>query len=68
MPPVITYGNDDPIPSEKLKRMEVLCEELTHNIDWENGDILLIDNTRVMHGRRKIEDTERLIFNALSYL
>ncbi|CAM3193524.1 TauD/TfdA family dioxygenase [Vibrio diazotrophicus] len=66
--PVITYSNGNSIPSEQLDRMESLCERLTCNIDWEQGDILLIDNTRVMHGRRKIEDTERLIFNALSYI
>lgn len=67
-PPVITYVNGESIPSHQLERMESLCEELTVNIDWEQGDILLIDNTRVMHGRREIEDTERLIFNALSYI
>ena len=31
------------------------------------GDIVLIDNTRVMHGRRAITDPERTILNAQSY-
>jgi hypothetical protein len=30
-------------------------------------DVVLIDNTRVMHGRRRIEDPVREIYNALSY-
>lgn len=66
--PTITYTNGTPLLAEHLDRMESLCEELTFNIDWKEGDIVLIDNTRVMHGRRAIEDQQRLIFNALSYI
>ncbi|MDO4641052.1 MAG: TauD/TfdA family dioxygenase [Neisseria sp.] len=66
--PVITFANGESIPTEILEEVEDLCERFTDDIGWKDGDIVLIDNTRVMHGRRKIEDKARTIFNALSYL
>jgi len=32
-----------------------LAEHFTLELAWQDGDMLLIDNTRVMHGRRAIE-------------
>ncbi len=32
-----------------------LAERFTLELAWQDGDMLLIDNTRVMHGRRAIE-------------
>jgi alpha-ketoglutarate-dependent taurine dioxygenase len=66
--PEITFGDGHKISPELLAEMRATTERLTRNIDWRNGDVLLIDNTRVMHGRREIKDTSRTIFNALSYL
>lgn len=54
---------------------EVLWDEIsratdtcTRTIDWQRGDVAIIDNTRFMHGRRAIEDPARVIHNAQSYL
>ena len=41
-------------------------ESVTEEVPWQDGDILLVDNCRTMHGRRRIEDTRRTIYNALS--
>lgn len=41
---------------------------VTENLDWQHGDAAVIDNTRVMHGRRAITDPDRTIYNALSYI
>ncbi len=40
-----------------------LAEPLVHEISWQAGDVLLIDNKRVMHGRRAIVGpaSERII-------
>ncbi|ACZ77337.1 TauD/TfdA family dioxygenase [Dickeya zeae] len=66
--PVITFADGNPIPDTLLAEMDDLCESLTFDVGWQQGDIVLIDNTRVMHGRRRIEDKDRTIFNALSYV
>ncbi|WP_281559357.1 TauD/TfdA family dioxygenase [Thalassomonas sp. RHCl1] len=67
-PPVITMENDDVIPDEVWQHIEEQTDRLTHNIEWQNHDIVLLDNTRVMHGRREIIDTDRELYNALSYV
>jgi hypothetical protein len=66
--PRITFGDGREIPADLLDEMRGLTDELTRDIEWKNGDVVMIDNTRVMHGRRAITDPDRTIFNALSYL
>ena len=39
--------------------------ELTVDIRWQDGDLVMIDNRRVMHGRRAIEDRRRSLFIGL---
>lgn len=66
--PVITFANGQIIPNELLAEVSEVCDRFTYDVGWQHGDIVLIDNTRVMHGRRQIEDKSRTIFNALSYI
>jgi alpha-ketoglutarate-dependent taurine dioxygenase len=66
--PRITFADGSEMPAELVSEMRVLTDALTENIDWFDGDVALIDNTRVMHGRRAIEDPHRTIYNAQSYL
>jgi alpha-ketoglutarate-dependent taurine dioxygenase len=40
--------------------------KLTYRHQWQKGDILLIDNTTVMHGRKRIRDNKRDIYVRLS--
>jgi len=54
-PPVLTLANGEVI-SESLKhKLRTLAEKFTHEVQWQDGDLVLIDNKRVMHGRRAIE-------------
>ncbi len=66
--PQITFEDGEPLSREVMEEVKFVTDKFTVDIEWESGDIVLIDNTRVMHGRRKIEDENRLIYNALSYL
>ncbi|MEU8686691.1 TauD/TfdA family dioxygenase [Streptomyces sp. NPDC048611] len=66
--PHITFADGTEIPEQLLAEFRRLTEELTEELDWQDGDVALIDNTRVMHGRREILDTDRTIYNAQSYL
>nr|WP_281383149.1 TauD/TfdA family dioxygenase [Microbulbifer rhizosphaerae] len=66
--PVITLDSGEPIPAEIMAEITQVTGVLTSEVTWKNGDLLLIDNTRVMHGRRAIVDTRRTIYNALSYV
>ncbi|MGW6912732.1 TauD/TfdA family dioxygenase [Kitasatospora sp. NPDC054939] len=66
--PTITFADGTELGGPLLDHWRRLTEEATEDLQWQDGDVALIDNTRVMHGRRAIEDTARTIYNAQSYL
>ena len=66
--PKICFENGESIPEWLLIEARSKSELMTTEIPWETGDIVLIDNTRVMHGRRKIRDPNRKLFTALGFL
>ena len=66
--PTITFCDGTAIAPSTLAEIESASAACTENIEWRDGDVLLIDNTRVMHGRRAIVDPSRAIYNALSDL
>ncbi|WP_437814900.1 TauD/TfdA family dioxygenase [Sorangium sp. So ce1078] len=66
--PRITFADREPIPPSLMSEVVRVTEAMTVDIAWQNGDVLLIDNTRVMHGRRAILDPGRTIYNALSFI
>lgn len=66
--PTITFRDSSPLSAELLEECRVATERVTADIVWRDGDVVLIDNSRVMHGRRPIIDPRRTIVNAQSYL
>jgi alpha-ketoglutarate-dependent taurine dioxygenase len=66
--PKITFADGTELPEDLLAEVAATTARLTENLDWRDGDAAVIDNTRVMHGRRAITDPDRTIYNALSYI
>jgi hypothetical protein len=48
---VLTFGNDEAIPVESLNVLVNIAAEFTVPLAWQDGDVALVDNHRVMHGR-----------------
>lgn len=48
---VLTFGDGSDIPDESLELLAELSKHYTVPLDWQDGDVALIDNYRVMHGR-----------------
>ncbi|MFE4425133.1 TauD/TfdA family dioxygenase [Streptomyces sp. NPDC056817] len=65
--PQIRFADGSAIPEDITAEYAEVTERLTEEILWQDGDIVLIDNSRVMHGRRSITDTNRTILNSQSY-
>ena len=65
--PAITFADGTPLTGEMRASLDAVCARHTVNVGWQDNDIVVIDNARVMHGRRRIEDTRRTIYSALSY-
>lgn len=47
----LTFGNDEAIEEEALSEIARIASEYVLPLDWQDGDVALVDNHRVMHGR-----------------
>jgi len=65
--PSYTFADGEQISEFIVKQTADLAEKYTHEVNWQNGDVVLIDNKRVLHGRRAIhgELAERQLFIAM---
>lgn len=59
--PRVALPDGRPVPPDVLGRVRHAAEERTVDIVWKGGDVVLIDNTRCMHGRRAFSGGERQI-------
>lgn len=58
-----------PVPEAWLQAIRAAGDATLAEIDWQGGDVLMLDNTRFMHGRTAIADHgERLIATFFGYL
>ncbi|MCH4894573.1 hypothetical protein GO308_15805 [Sphingomonas sp. SFZ2018-12] len=65
--PVLDDGSTFPAPW--LDQIRVVGQRLSVALAWQAGDLLMIDNTRFMHGRTAIVDPDdRLIATCFGYL
>ncbi len=60
--PSYTLEDGSLVTDEEIEALRDIAETCTVEINWQDGDIAVIDNTRVMHGRRAIKDPDRQLF------
>ncbi|MEG3177202.1 TauD/TfdA family dioxygenase [Sphingomonas sp. RB3P16] len=65
--PVLDDGH--PVPDAWLQAIKATSDRLSAEIEWDPGDLMMLDNTRFLHGRTAIVDTaERVILTYFGYL
>jgi hypothetical protein len=65
--PVLDDGH--PVPEAWLQAIKATADSLAVPVAWRKGDVLMLDNTRFMHGRTAILDArERLIATFFGYV
>ncbi|WP_120716176.1 TauD/TfdA family dioxygenase [Tsuneonella amylolytica] len=58
-----------PVPEAWLQAAKTAGDRLSARVDWRQGDLLMLDNTRFMHGRTAIANpASRLIATLFGYL
>ena len=57
----ICYGDDSSISNDDMAVVIKLADELTFDIPWQTGDIVLVDNFVTMHGRRPFEGQRKVL-------
>ena len=63
-----TFEDGSRASDEVTNELQKLFDKLTEEILWQTGDLVMIDNSRFMHGRREFNDNRRQIFSTLSNL
>lgn len=61
-PDVVSFDDGIDINEETMSELNEIAEKITVEINWQKGDILMVDNTRIMHGRRAFVDDKRDIY------
>ena len=62
----ITYGGGEPITPEDMADAIRIADELTHDLAWQAGDVALLDNFQVMHGRRPFKGKRRVLASLIA--
>jgi hypothetical protein len=64
-----TFENGELISDALVGQVKIVADRLEAPVAWRHGDVLILDNTRFMHGRRQIvEVSERRIATYFGYL
>lgn len=65
--PLFEDGSE--VPAALVAAVKAVSDRLTVPIAWQGGDLLMLDNSRFMHGRTAVRDAEeRLIAAYFGYL
>ncbi|MEW6999629.1 TauD/TfdA family dioxygenase [Colwelliaceae bacterium BS250] len=52
--PTYTFADGSAVTDDLISQLTLLAEQVTGDLKWQDGDVVIIDNKRVMHGRRRI--------------
>ena len=55
------YGDGSPIEPDLLARVRAAHVAEARQFDWQAGDVLIVDNMRVAHGRRPFTGSRRVL-------
>jgi hypothetical protein len=57
----VTFGDGSPLDRDAVLLIAKLAEQLTFDLVWQHGDVALIDNFLVMHGRRTFQGERKIL-------
>lgn len=59
---IVRFEDGSEIPDELVQDVRRVQQELVQEIAWTAGDIAMLDNTRILHGRHEFDDPERDVY------
>jgi len=62
----IRFGDGTPLDREAVNTALHLAEELTFDVPWQQGDVVLLDNFLTMHGRRTFRGMRKVLASLAS--
>ena len=67
-PLVVRFEDGSEIPESVIREIDEAADPLTFKVKWQVGDVVLVDNRKIMHGRRKTVGSDRKILVRLGNL
>jgi alpha-ketoglutarate-dependent taurine dioxygenase len=62
VPLVVRLEDGSALPDWLIADVDAVSEEITIEVQWQRGDVVAVDNRRILHGRRKaVGDREILV-------
>ncbi|MEU6215320.1 TauD/TfdA family dioxygenase [Streptomyces sp. NPDC047023] len=61
LPQSVTFADGEPIPAEYVVQVRDRGLAAAVDVDWRAGDVMVIDNILVGHGRRPYTGPRRLL-------
>lgn len=62
----ICFGDGSVIDPQAMATVIELAENLSYDLAWQTGDVALVDNSLVMHGRRPFQGERRVLASLLA--
>lgn len=62
----ITFGDGTALDREIVLLVAGLAEQLTFDMPWQQGDVALVDNYLVMHGRRTFRGSRKVLASLIA--
>lgn len=62
IPNDVCFDDGSNISDDVMAELNGIADSITEKVCWQKGDILMLDNTRIMHGRRSFTDPNRDIY------
>lgn len=63
LPQYVTYGDGTEIPSAYFETIRNTVKELMVPVAWQVGDVVYLDNMRVMHGRMPYKGSRKVLLS-----
>lgn len=67
-PPRYTFADGSEVTPDEIEALRAIAEPFTTEINWQDGDVAVLDNTRILHGRRAIKDPTRELYIGMGTL
>jgi len=61
-----TLDDGSLLPESLISEIDESARKCTYQLHWHDNDLLMLDNTRFMHGRRKLIDPDRVLWTQFS--
>lgn len=62
----IAFGDGAPMPDDAMQKVCDMAEDLIVDLPWQPGDVAMVDNYQVMHGRRSFVGKRRVLASLIS--